>query len=128
VVLGIRKGNIFSVIAAYWGNGISRMSGMVLMQLLLVFFAMLFLIAPVYYFLVYVVEINIPMGQEAYHIYVTLSGLLSMGCLITLASVFIVIQSTFLTYTIKEIADAEGLRARIEDIGNTKKAYGFETE
>lgn len=128
VVFNIRKGNIFSVIAAYWGNGISRMTGMVLMQLLMVFFAMIFLIAPVYYFLVYVVDINIPMGQEAYHIYVTFSGLFSLGFLITLTSVFVVIQSAFLTYTIKEIADAEGLRARIEDIGNTKKAYGFETE
>lgn len=128
VVFRIRKGNIFSVIATYWGNGISRMTGMVMMQLLMVFFAMIFLIAPVYYFLVYVVEINIPMGQETYHIYVTMSGLFSLGFLITLTSVFIVIQSAFLTYTIKEIADAEGLRARIADIGNSKKAYGFETE
>lgn len=128
VVFGVRKGNIFSVISAYWGNGISRMTGMVMMQLLMVFFAMIFLIAPVYYFLVYVVEINIPMGQETYHIYVTMSGLFSLGFLITLTSVFIVIQSAFLTYTVKEIADAEGLRAHIADIGNSKKAYGFETE
>lgn len=128
LVLGIRKGNIFSVIASYWGNGISRMSGMVLMQLLVQFFAMIFLIAPVYYFLVYVVEINIPMGQEAYHIYVTLSGLLSMAFLITLSSIFMVIQSIYLTYTIKEIADAEGLRSKITDIGATKKKYGFEAE
>jgi len=42
--------------------------------------------------------------------------------------IFQLIQSIFLSYTIKEIIEAEGLMKKIAEVGKSNKAYGMETE
>lgn len=127
-IFKIRKGNVLGNIAAYISNGYGRMLGMSAMFMLMNFFAMLFLITPFYFLLIYVLEMNVTLSQADYQFYVTMLVLFSMCFLITIGSIFLVIQSVFLTHTIKEIADASGLRGKISDIGKVKKAYGIETE
>lgn len=127
-VFSIRRGNVLGNIVAYISNGYGRMLGMSAMFMLMNFFAMLFLITPFYYLLIYVLEMNVTLSQSDYHFYVTMIVMFSMCFLITFGSIFLVIQSVFLTHTIREVADASGLREKIADIGKAKKAYGIETE
>lgn len=127
-VFRIRRGNVLGNIVAYISNGYGRMLGMSAMFMLMNFFAMLFLITPFYYLLIYVLEMNVTLSQSDYHFYVTMIVMFSMCFLITFGSIFLVIQSVFLTHTIREVADASGLREKIANIGKAKKAYGIETE
>ncbi|MFM6983835.1 MAG: stage II sporulation protein M [Chitinophagaceae bacterium] len=127
-IFRVRKGNVLGNIAVYISNGYGRMLGMSAMFMLMNFFAMLFLITPFYFLLIYVLEMNVTLSQADYQFYVTMLVMFSMCFLITIGSIFLVIQSVFLTYTIREIADASGLRGKISEIGKVKKAYGIETE
>jgi hypothetical protein len=128
VVFRIRSGNIFTTILAYWGNGMGKMLGLSALFLFLSFFVMLFMVTPLYYLLIVVIDFNLTLNATDYQFYLTWLVLFSTALILSFAGIFLVIQSIFLTYTLKEIADADGLRSRIEEIGKTKKAYGIETE
>jgi uncharacterized membrane protein SpoIIM required for sporulation len=128
VVFKIRSGNIFTTILAFWGNGMGKMLGLSALFLLLSFFVMLFIVTPLYYLLIYVIDFNLTLNAADYQFYLTGLVLFSMTLILSFAGIFLIIQSIFLTYTLQEVADADGIRSRIQEIGKSKKAYGIETE
>jgi hypothetical protein len=128
VVFKIRTGNIFTTILAFWGNGMGKMLGLSALFLLLSFFVMLFVVTPLYYLLIYVIDFNLTLNAADYQFYLTGLVLFSMTLILSFAGIFLIIQSIFLTYTLQEVADADGIRSRIQEIGKSKKAYGIETE
>ncbi len=109
-------------------NGFIRVLGnMVLIQLLNLI-CMIFIITPIYYISIYLMEMNVEMSNEMYQLWMKTISMFALMLVMCFVFIFQLIQSIFLSYTIKEIIEAEGLMKKIAEVGKSNKAYGMETE
>lgn len=127
-VFSVGNKNFIQTFRSYISNGIGRSAGLTLLFTFITFFAMIFIFTPIYYIVLFVLEMNISMSDAQYQFSIKTLMMFSLIFIFSLSVIFLVIQSVFMTYTIKEIADADGLISGIEEIGKAKKAYGIETE
>lgn len=109
-------------------NGAGRLSTLVLLFILSSFAGMLFILSPLSYLVVWVLELNVDLGQEMYELVLKLIMLFAFIMLSSVCILFYMVQSIFMAYTLNEISTAGGLMENIEQIGKNKKAYGMETE
>ena len=71
---------------------------------------------------------NVELSDKTYTLILQFIMMFSFIALMTFCIVFYMVQCIFLSFSIHEIAEAKGLLEGIEKIGDTKKAYGIETE
>ncbi len=109
-------------------SGYRRMFGVLCMLMLITFFGFVFILSPVSYFLIMLMEMNIEMSDTTYTILLQSLMLFLFMMVVSFSLVFYIIEMYFLTHVTREISTAEGLTKGIEDIGNINKAYGIETE
>jgi hypothetical protein len=106
----------------------SRMAGLLFVYLLSGLMGLVFIVSPASYLAIWLMEINVPLSAEAYTSVLQGIMLFAFILLTGFSTLFYAMQCMFLSFTLREITGAEGLNARIEQMGNTKKAYGIETE
>jgi uncharacterized membrane protein SpoIIM required for sporulation len=125
---GINGKDIFSSISEYMASGLSRMTGVLFMFLMITFFGMIFIISPMSYVAIWVMEMNVELSDKTYNLVLQCIMMFAFIGLMTFSMVFYITQCIYLSFSIHEIAEAKGLLDGIEKIGETKRAYGIETE
>lgn len=109
-------------------NGFIRVLGNLVLIQLLNLICMIFIITPVYYISIYLMEMIVEMSNEVYQLWMKTISMFTLMFVMSFVFIFQLIQSIFLSYTIKEIIEAEGLMKKIGEVGKSNKAYGMETE
>ena len=128
LIYGYKIRQILQRIPDMLAGAYSRMAGLLFVYLISGLMGLVFIVSPASYLAVWLMEINVPLSAEAYTSVLQGIMLFAFILLTGFSTLFYVLQSVFLTFTLREITGAEGLNARIEQMGNTKKAYGIETE
>lgn len=102
--------------------------GIALVSFALMMLCMIFLVTPLFFVIQMLLEINVNFTPEMFN---TVTQAFSFFLLILLISIILsvtILYSALLTFTLREIRYANGLKSSILEIGKTKKAYGIETE
>lgn len=120
--------NILSKFVQIIGNGIGRMSGVLFLFLVSGFIGMLFVVSPFSYLAVWAMEMNVELSDTTYQLVLQSVMIFAFIIVSSYAVLFYITQCIFLSYTIDEISEARGLIESIEQIGESKKTYGIETE
>ena len=128
LVFGFDVRQILSQIPGMLTNAYSRMGGLLFVYLISGLMGMVFIVSPASYLAVWLMEMNVPLSAEAHT--AVLQGIMLFAFILLsgFCTVFFAMQCIFLSFTLREITGAEGLNARIDQMGKTKKAYGIETE
>ncbi len=127
-VFGLGKSYSSGRVFKYISSGSFRLLGISVSLLLMVIILVFFFMTPFYITLRQLLEMNFDLPETSFNIMVNMFVFFIMTFMNALVVLFIVMQSAFLTFTLKEISDAEGLKRNIEEIGRTRRAYGIETE
>ncbi len=125
---GINHKNLFTSTREYLSSGFSRMSGVLFLFMMITFFGLIFIISPMSYISLWVMEMNVELSDKAYTLTLQFIMMFAFVALMTFSIIFYMTQCIYLSFSIHEIADAKGLLKGIDKIGKTKKAYGIETE
>lgn len=120
--------NIFTNLRQYMTSGYSRMSGVLFLFLMILFFGLIFVISPFSYVSLWFMEMNVELPDATYNLVLQCIMLFAFISLLTFCMVFYMTQCIYLAFTVNEISEARGLMKGVENIGKTKKAYGIETE
>lgn len=128
VCFQLNSRNILSKFVQILGNGIGRMSGVLFLFLVSGFIGMLFVVSPFSYLAVWAMEMNIELSETTYKLVLQSIMIFAFIIVSSYAVLFYITQCIFLSYTIDEISEARGLIESIEQIGESKKTYGIETE
>lgn len=118
------SGRVFSYTAA----GIIRFMGMSAAIMFIFIVMVLLFMTPFYITMRQLLEMNFDLTSHSFNVLINLMVFFIMILLSSMVVIFIVLQAVFLTFTLKEIIDAEGLKKGIEEIGKSRRAYGIETE
>lgn len=128
MVYGFRIRKILTLVPDMLAGAYSRMAGLLFVYLLSGLMGLVFIVSPASYLAIWLMEINVPLSAEAYTSVLQSIMLFAFILLTGFSTLFYAMQCVFLSFNLREITGAEGLNARIEQMGNTKKAYGIETE
>lgn len=128
VCFQLNSRNILNKFVQILGNGIGRMSGVLFLFLVSGFIGMLFVVSPFSYLAVWAMEMNIELSETTYKLVLQSIMIFAFIIVSSYAVLFYITQCIFLSYTIDEISEARGLIESIEQIGESKKTYGIETE
>lgn len=120
--------NFISSLGYYSGQGFSRMLGVLFLFMVITFFGMVFILSPFAYLIIAVMEINIDLPEETYNLVLKCLMMFAFIFLVTFSMVFYIVQCVYLAFSVNEISGARGLLKGIQNIGESKKAYGIETE
>lgn len=120
--------NFISSIGDYAGHGFSRMIGVLFLFMVVTFFGMVFILSPFAYLAISMMDISIDLPEETYTLILKLVMMFAFIFLVTFSMVFYIVQCIYLAFSVNEISGAGGLLKGIENIGESKKAYGVETE
>ena len=124
----LKNGNVFSGIRGYFLSGVSRMSAVLFMFVMITFFGLIFIISPLSYVILWLMEMNVELSEANYTLVLQSLMMFAFIMLLTFSLVFYFTQCIFLSYSLNEIVHARGLMNGIDNIGKTVKAYGIETE
>ncbi|MCC6817544.1 MAG: hypothetical protein IT245_01455, partial [Bacteroidia bacterium] len=113
---------------AYIGIGFAKYLGISGIMTLMFLICLIFLMTPLFYIIRMVLELNIDLSDDMFQQVMTTFSFFTVLAFSSVIIIFIVVQSAFLTFTFKEIQDANGLKESITQIGKSRKAYGIETE
>ena len=127
-VFNINRKAVLSGIKGYLISGYSRMGGVLFLFLMISFFGLIFIISPLSYIAIWAMEMNVELSDQTYTLILQLIMMLAFIMLITFCIVFYMTQCIFLSFSLHEITEANGLLKGIDKIGETKRAYGIETE
>jgi uncharacterized membrane protein SpoIIM required for sporulation len=127
-VFKINQKDILTSLFQYVKSGFARMSGVMLLFLIISFFGLILIISPFSYIAIWLMEMNVEMSANTYTLTLQLVMMFAFIALMTFSILFYVVQCIYLSFSIHEIAEAKGLVAGIDRIGETRKAYGIETE
>jgi hypothetical protein len=125
---GINGKNVLSSVGEYLRSGYARMTGVLFLFLLITFFGLIFIISPLSYISIWLMEMNVELSDKTYTLVLQFFMMFAFIVLMTFTMVFYATQCIFLSFSIHEIADARGLLSGIEKMGQSRKAYGIETE
>lgn len=99
-----------------------------LIILIVSFIAVLLLISPIKIFIEEFVQFNFNMSDQQFLLFNQLSNLFLYALLASIIHSFFTIKLAFLSQSILEIGTAQALKNRINQLGNTRKILGMETE
>ena len=109
-------------------SGYGKLFGILCMVMLISFFGFVFILSPISYFMLMLMDMNIQLSDEMYTKVLQSLMLFSFMLMVTFSILFYILEMYFVAHVVKEISTAEGLKKGIVEIGTLNKAYGIETE
>ncbi|MDI1235401.1 MAG: stage II sporulation protein M [bacterium] len=109
-------------------SGYGKMLSVLSMMMMITFFGFIFILSPLSYFVIMLMEMNVKLSDEIYTKVLQSIMTFSFMSVVTFSMVFYIIEMYFVAHVAKEISTAEGLKKGILEIGTVNKAYGIETE
>jgi uncharacterized membrane protein SpoIIM required for sporulation len=108
--------------------GIVRQFTMSFLFYLLLFVVLIFIYSGVGSFIQEIVTMNLNMKQVQFKQFYMYFGMFVIAFVLNLAMMMLTLFSSFLTYSMYEMSEANDLRSGIDSIGKKKRVYGIETE
>lgn len=110
------------------GKGLGRSVTLILVFFASLFIGLLLVASPLSYFALTFIDLNFDYGIETKVLIAKFMLSISLFLMVSFLWVFYSIQWVILTFTLNEMAGAQGILEGIESMGTTRKAYGIEME